>query len=79
MLQNLLLKYVFIFLLFQSCLSEITCVNSKLQQLIYSGRSHLCTTVIKPRIKPWMDAFQSASHIITEVCFISVCSNTINS
>ncbi|KAG8196740.1 hypothetical protein JTE90_014474 [Oedothorax gibbosus] len=50
----------------ESCLSEITSVNFKLQQLISYGRTHLCTAVVKPRIKPWVDAFQSASHIITE-------------
>ncbi|XP_015922764.1 conserved oligomeric Golgi complex subunit 4 [Parasteatoda tepidariorum] len=49
-----------------SCLSDLTSVNFKLQQLISHGRSHLCSTVVKPRIKPWVDAFQSASHIITE-------------
>ncbi|XP_055952685.1 conserved oligomeric Golgi complex subunit 4-like isoform X2 [Argiope bruennichi] len=50
----------------ESCLSEITSVNFKLQQLISYGRTHLCTAVVKPRIKPWVDAFQSASHIITD-------------
>ncbi|XP_054719485.1 LOW QUALITY PROTEIN: conserved oligomeric Golgi complex subunit 4-like [Uloborus diversus] len=49
-----------------SCLSELTSVNCKFQQLINSGRSHLCVTIVKPRVKPWVDAFQSASHIITE-------------
>ncbi|GFR20681.1 conserved oligomeric Golgi complex subunit 4 [Trichonephila clavata] len=54
----------------ESCLSEITSVNFKLQQLISYGRTHLCTTVVKPRIKPWVDSFQSASHIITDDEFV---------
>ncbi|GFT96598.1 conserved oligomeric Golgi complex subunit 4 [Nephila pilipes] len=56
----------------ESCLSEITSVNFKLQQLISYGRTHLCTTVVKPRIKPWVDSFQSASHIITDDEFVLV-------
>ncbi|GIX95139.1 hypothetical protein CDAR_178892 [Caerostris darwini] len=54
----------------ESCLSEITSVNFKLQQLISYGRTHLCSAVVKPRVKPWVDSFQSASHIITDDEFV---------
>lgn len=50
----------------ESCLSDVSSVNFKFQQVINLGMSHLCNSIVKPRIKPWVDTFQSTSHIITE-------------
>ncbi|XP_023216827.1 conserved oligomeric Golgi complex subunit 4-like [Centruroides sculpturatus] len=54
----------------ESCLSDLSGVTSKFQTILNNGMSQLCSTAVKPRIKPWVDTFQSRSHIITEEEFI---------
>lgn len=54
----------------ESCLSDLSGVTAKFQTILNNGMSQLCSTAVKPRIKPWIDTFQSRSHIITEEEFI---------
>ncbi len=47
-----------------NCLSGLPAVTDKLRQLSEQGLQQLRQSVVKPRVKPWMDSF--ASHDIGE-------------
>uniref|UniRef100_T1J554 Conserved oligomeric Golgi complex subunit 4 n=1 Tax=Strigamia maritima TaxID=126957 RepID=T1J554_STRMM len=50
----------------ESCLSDLNNSANKFKELVDYGMKQLSTTVVKPRIKPWVDSFFSVSHDITE-------------
>jgi len=49
-----------------SCLSGLAAVSNKLTSVLDSGMAALRTAAVKPRIKPWIDAFVSTSHNIND-------------
>ncbi|XP_066260041.1 conserved oligomeric Golgi complex subunit 4 [Euwallacea similis] len=50
----------------ESCLSGISGVSARLTEIIDYGLQQLKSTVIKPRINPWVDNFLNISHQLTE-------------
>lgn len=51
----------------ESCLSGLGTVTASLRSVIDYGMQQLKSSAIKPRINPWVDAFFSISHVLTEV------------
>ncbi|KAL1490378.1 hypothetical protein ABEB36_013087 [Hypothenemus hampei] len=50
----------------ESCLSGISGVSVKLSEILDYGFQQLKSTVIKPRVNPWVDQFLNFSHQLTE-------------
>ncbi|KAK3594356.1 hypothetical protein CHS0354_031735 [Potamilus streckersoni] len=50
----------------ESCLSDLGAVANKFKDVLEFGFSQLTSSVIKPKIKPQIDAFLSTSHNISE-------------
>ncbi|KAK9878442.1 hypothetical protein WA026_022082 [Henosepilachna vigintioctopunctata] len=50
----------------ESCLSGLSSVTSNLKDIIDYGIQQLRSSVIKPRVNPWVDAFLNISHQFTE-------------
>ncbi|KAL3280546.1 hypothetical protein HHI36_003778 [Cryptolaemus montrouzieri] len=50
----------------ESCLSGLSSVTSNLKEIIEYGIQQLRSSVIKPRVNPWVDAFLNISHQFTE-------------
>ncbi|XP_071957457.1 conserved oligomeric Golgi complex subunit 4-like [Antedon mediterranea] len=50
----------------ESCIADLAQLNHKFKDVLDYGLSQLNTSAIKPRIKPWVDTYQSVSHSITE-------------
>ncbi|XP_067007439.2 conserved oligomeric Golgi complex subunit 4 isoform X2 [Anabrus simplex] len=55
----------------ESCLSGLSTVTASLRSVIDYGMQQLKASAIKPRINPWVDAFLSVSHQLTEEEFAS--------
>lgn len=51
----------------ESCLSGLSSVTSNLKDIIEYGIQQLRSSVIKPRVNPWVDAFLTINHQLTEV------------
>lgn len=51
----------------ESCLSGLSNVTTNLKTVIDYGMQQLKASAIKPRINPWVDAFISINHEVTEV------------
>lgn len=51
----------------ESCLSGLSSVTTNLKTVIDYGMQQLKASAIKPRINPWVDAFISINHEVTEV------------
>lgn len=51
---------------FESCLSGLSSVTTNLKTVIDYGMQQLKASAIKPRINPWVDAFFSIKHDVTE-------------
>ncbi|XP_064640478.1 conserved oligomeric Golgi complex subunit 4-like [Lineus longissimus] len=49
-----------------SCLTDLGFISNKLKDVTNFGFDQLTNSAIKPRIKPWVDAFSSTSHNISE-------------
>lgn len=54
----------------ESCLSGLGSVAASLKSVIDYGMQQLSVSVIKPRVNPWVDAFLSVNHQLTEAGFI---------
>lgn len=54
----------------ESCLTDLLGLNDKFQSMIHSGLNNIFTGLIKPRIKSWLDAFASESHLLTDEDFM---------
>jgi hypothetical protein len=54
----------------ESCLSGLGSVTASLKAVIDYGMQQLKVSAIKPRVNPWVDAFLSVSHQLSEVSFI---------
>lgn len=54
-----------------SCLSDLVALSGRFKSIITSGLSQLCSSVLKPRIKTWIEAFVSCNHILSEEDVIS--------
>lgn len=50
----------------ESCLSGISAVSANLTGIIEYGIQQLRSTVVKPRVNPWVDNFLNFSHQLTE-------------
>jgi hypothetical protein len=50
----------------ESCLSDLVSLTGRFKSITTSGLGQLCSTVLKPRIKTWIDAFISSNHNLTE-------------
>lgn len=50
----------------ESCLSGLGSVAASLKSVIDYGMQQLSVSVIKPRVNPWVDAFLSVSHQLSE-------------
>ncbi|XP_044750706.1 conserved oligomeric Golgi complex subunit 4 [Coccinella septempunctata] len=50
----------------ESCLSGLSSVTSNLKDIVEYGVQQLRSSVIKPRVNPWVDAFLTINHQITE-------------
>ena len=50
----------------EPCLVEFLSIISKFQTRINSGLSQICKTILKPKIKYWIDSFLSENHILNE-------------
>lgn len=50
----------------ESCLSGLSAVTTNLKDIIDYGIQQLRSTVIKPRINPWVDAFLNINHQLSE-------------
>jgi len=59
----------------RSCLTGLPCVQAKLKTVLDSGLAALRTSVVKPRIKPWLDSFCSYSHNISDEQFSDYSAN----
>lgn len=53
----------------ESCLSGLGSVAASLKSVIDYGMQQLSVSVIKPRVNPWVDAFLSVSHQLSEASF----------
>lgn len=49
-----------------SCLSGLKSVGDSLKAVIEFGMQQLRSSVLKPRINPWIDQFQSYNHMLTD-------------
>ena len=58
-----------------NCLTGLPAVKAKLTSVLESGMAALRSSAIRPRIKPWMDAFCSVSHNISEAQFAESSAN----
>lgn len=54
----------------ESCLSGISAVSANLTGIIEYGIQQLRSTVVKPRVNPWVDNFLNFSHQLTEVLML---------
>ncbi|CAG2106164.1 unnamed protein product [Medioppia subpectinata] len=50
----------------ESCLSDLVALSGRFKSITTSGLGQLCSSVLKPRIKTWVDAFISSNHILNE-------------
>jgi len=50
----------------ESCLSDLVSLTGRFKSITTSGLGQLCSTVLKPRIKIWIDAFISSNHNLTD-------------
>lgn len=50
----------------ESCLSGLSSVTSNLKDILEYGVQQLRSSVIKPRVNPWVDAFLTINHQFTE-------------
>ena len=55
----------------ESCLSGLSSVTASLRAVIDYGMQQLRVSAIKPRVNPWVDAFLSVSHQLSEVIHTS--------
>jgi hypothetical protein len=53
----------------ESCLSGLGSVAASLKAVIDYGMQQLRVSAIKPRVNPWVDAFLSVSHQLSDVSF----------
>jgi hypothetical protein len=51
----------------ETCLSGLCSVATSLKAIIDYGMQQLRVSAIKPRVHPWVDAFLSVSHQLSEV------------
>ena len=51
----------------ESGLQQLSASSDKFNNVIQYAMNHLQASAIKPRIKPWIDAFHQTTHNITEV------------
>merc|ERR1712198_834658 len=58
-----------------SCMTGLPAVQNKLKSLLDSGLSALRTSVVKPRVKPWIDGFNLVSHNLTDEFFTDYAAN----
>jgi hypothetical protein len=58
-----------------SCLAGLSAVQGKLRAVLESGLGALRTGAVRPRIKPWIDAFCSVNHNIAEAQFAEYSAN----
>jgi len=58
-----------------SCMTGLPAVQNKLKSLLDSGLSALRTSVVKPRVKPWIDGFNLVSHNLTDELFTDYAAN----
>lgn len=54
-----------------SCLNDLKATTGKLALVVEFGISQLRATAVKPRVKPWVDIFNTTSHDIKEEEFAS--------
>lgn len=50
----------------KSCLADIGAVSNQFKNVLQYGFSQLNATALKPRLKPWVDAFLSTSHNLND-------------
>jgi hypothetical protein len=53
----------------ESCLSGLGSVAASLKAVIDYGMQQLRVSAIKPRVNPWVDAFLSVNHQLSEAGF----------
>jgi hypothetical protein len=53
----------------ESCLSGLGSVAASLKAVIDYGMQQLRESAIKPRVNPWVDAFLSVNHQLSEASF----------
>lgn len=53
----------------ESCLSGLGSVAASLKAVIDYGMQQLRVSAIKPRVNPWVDAFLSVNHQLSEASF----------
>ena len=58
-----------------NCLTGLPAVKAKLTSVLESGMAALRSSAVRPRIKPWMDAFSAVSHNISEAQFAESSAN----
>lgn len=65
----------------ESCLSGLGSVAASLKSVIDYGMQQLSVSVIKPRVNPWVDAFLSVNHQLSEAGIIilkeTVCHSSV--
>ena len=59
----------------RSCLTGLPAVQARLKAVLDSGMAALRSSAVRPRIKPWIDAFCSVSHSIGEPQFQEYAAN----
>ncbi|KAG0730329.1 Conserved oligomeric Golgi complex subunit 4 [Chionoecetes opilio] len=55
-----------------SCLNDLKTTTGKLAMVVEFGISQLRATAVKPRVKPWVDIFNTISHDIQEVLVMAL-------
>jgi len=58
-----------------SCMTGLPAVQAKLKTILDSGHAALRTSVVKPRVKPWIDGFSLVSHHLTDELFSDYAAN----
>ena len=56
-------------------MTGLPAVQAKLKTILDSGHSALRTSVVKPRVKPWIDGFSLVSHHLTDEQFSDFAAN----
>ena len=58
-----------------SCMTGLPGVQSRLKSVLDSGLEALRSSVVRPRVKPWIDAFTQVSHNLTDDQFSDFAAN----
>ena len=58
-----------------SCMTGLPAVQTKLRACLDSSLAALRTSVVKPRVKPWIDGFSLVTHNLTEEMFSDFAAN----